>query len=169
MAPSKGIAVLGHFLLTSPVLPPAPGSAAPALLSLSHPPCALFSLPTLNWCCPARPGSFPGFALSVESGEDSKSLSACLRAPSTPSIPQHHPGAAGWSLPSFLGSVVGWECSRGPREGTGAVFTLSASPRASPPCAHPTAEHREGEWQCCLGMEQGKGFVWIPWSSLWLL
>lgn len=160
MAPSKGIIVLGCFLLTSPVLPPAlaPGRAIPALLSLSHPPCALISLHTLNWCCPARPGSFPGFVLSVESGEDSKSLSlsSCLRAPSSPSIPQHSPGAAGWvpALAAGLGMLQG---SQG--EDRSSVypqcFLLHTHPGPALPLLTPQQSAGNRECQCWLGMEQG--------------
>lgn len=153
VAPSKGIAVLGHFLLTSPVLPPAPGSAAPALLSLSHPPCALFSLPTLNWCCPARPGSFPGFALSVESGEDSESLSACLRAPSTPSIPQ----APSWSC-RLVPALVPWIC--------GGLGMLQGSQGGDRSCVYPQC-FTQGQPSLCSphSRAQGRGMAVLPWDG----
>lgn len=169
MAPSKGIIVLGCFLLTSPVLPPAlaPGRAIPALLSLSHPPCALISLHTLNWCCPARPGSFPGFVLSVESGEDSKSLSLCL---SQGSQLTEHPSAQSWSC--RLGPCPGCRAGNAPGiPGRGQVQCLPSvlpaahTPRASPPSAHPTAERRE-QGMSVLAWD-GAGLV--PRSSLRLL
>lgn len=174
MAPSKGITVLGCFLLTSPVLPPAPHRAVPALLSLSHPPCAPSPLLT-GAVLPVQEASQD--LLSPWSQERTASLSLPVSG-----LPAHRASLStilelqAGSLPSLRGSLPGWECCRDPREGTGPMFTLSASSRAL--CTHPgpalpllTPQQSTGsrEWHCWLGMEQGKGFVWIPLSSLWLL
>lgn len=138
--------------------------SSPCACSCSSQCCPSPAVPVTPSPCPALPPHsqlvlFPGFAVSMESGEDSKSLSACLRAPTRPSIPQQILELQARSLAlrnrCWAGNAPGI-----PGERMRPVFTLSAWSQARCTQPGPALPLFTAQGMSLLGgMEQGKGSV----------